>query len=72
MSNFFAKKDVNFITKRKANKFSGLLNIHTPKLLDFRLLKALSKTINVSINDIVMASLSAAMKKFFKDVGDDN
>ena len=70
MTNFLARKDVNFITKRKMNNFSGLLNIHTPKLIDFRLLKALSKTINVSINDIVMSALSTAMNTFFKDAGE--
>ena len=48
------------------------MNIHTPKMIDFRLLKALSKTINVTINDIVMSSLSTAMNKIFKDVGDEN
>ena len=48
------------------------MNIHTPKLIDFRLLKALSKTIKVSINDIVMSSLSTSMKKFFSDVKDES
>ena len=72
MNNFLSKRDVNFITKRKNQTFSGLVNIHTPKLIDFRLLKALSKSINVTINDIVMSSLSTAMKKFFKDVDDDS
>lgn len=69
MKNFLNKTDVNFITKRK-KKFSGLMNIHTPKMIDFRLLKALSKKINVAINDIVMSSLSTSMHKIFKDHGD--
>lgn len=69
MRNFMNKKDVNFITKRKEN-FSGIMNVHTSKMIDFRLLKALSKKIGVAINDIVMSSLSTAMHKIFKDVGD--
>lgn len=69
LKNFFSKPDVNFITKRRTN-FSGMINVHTSKLIDFRVLKALSKTINVAINDIVMSALSTAMHKFFKDVGE--
>ena len=48
------------------------MNIHTAELIDFRLLKALSKKINVAINDIVMSSLSKTMSKIFKDAGDKN
>lgn len=72
MRNLLTKSQDNFIMKRKAKDgFSGVMNIHTPKMIDFRLLKALSKKINVSINDIVMSSLSTAMHKMFKDVGDE-
>lgn len=56
----FLRNDKNFITKRR-NELSGDLNIHSSKLVDFRLLKALSKTIGVTINDIVLSSLSTSM-----------
>lgn len=71
LKNFLSKADDNFLTKRRV-KLSGKPNIHTSKLIDFRLLKALSKKINVAINDIVMSSLSTAMHKMFKDNGDPN
>lgn len=53
-------KDKNFITKRR-KELSGELNIHSSQLIDFRLMKALSKTIGVTINDIVVSSLSTSM-----------
>ena len=54
------RRDKNFITKRR-NELSGDLNIHSSQIIDFRLLKALSKTIGVTINDIVISSLSTSM-----------
>lgn len=39
-------------------------------MIDFRLLKALSKTINLTINDIVVSAMSCSMNKLFKEHGD--
>lgn len=65
INNVLRKADDNFITRRKKN-LSGLLNIHTSKVIDLRLIKALSKKINVAINDIVLSALSTAMYQLFQ------
>jgi hypothetical protein len=57
VTTIFASKDDNFITKNKGN-LSGMLNIASLRTIDFRLLKSLSKTINITINDIVTSALS--------------
>jgi NRPS condensation-like uncharacterized protein len=41
-------------------------------VIDFRLIKALSKTIGVTINDIVTSALSTSLKKMFKENNDDS
>lgn len=55
--------DNNFITRRrKKNELTGLLNISSSRVIDFRLIKALSKTLGVTINDIVTSALSTSLK----------
>lgn len=49
---------------------SGKTNVATSDLIDFRLLKALSKTTGITINDIVTSALSCSMNKLFKEHGD--
>jgi NRPS condensation-like uncharacterized protein len=68
-----ATTDRNFITERKLKSgLTGNLNVSTSKTIDFRLMKALSKTINVTINDIVTTALSCSMNTMFKEKGDKN
>ena len=64
------KKDQNYIQTRKEKPFSGDLNVASSKQLDFRLLKLLSKKIDVTINDIVTSALSTSMNVLFKDNND--
>ena len=60
----FKKPDDNFLTRRK-DKMNSQLSICTSKRFDLRLLKALSKQIKVSINDIVTSAITTAFKKIF-------
>jgi hypothetical protein len=72
-STAFARQDDNFITKAKLkNDLSGNLNVSSSQVIDFRLMKALSKTINVTINDIVTSALTCSMNTIFKEKGDNN
>jgi hypothetical protein len=49
---------------------NGELSIRTSKSFDLRQLKALSKNIEVSINDIVTAAITTAFQQIFKEAGD--
>lgn len=62
-----ARSDDNYITRKKKDGLSGVLNVRTTDKVDFRLLKALSKTIKVTINDIVTSALTTALHKIFRD-----
>ena len=64
----FSGQDQNYIAKDK--EFSGKTNVASSDMIDFRLLKALSKTINLTINDIVVSALSCSFDKLFKEHGD--
>jgi len=65
--------DTNFIAGKKASQpFSGQLEIASSKVIDFRILKALSKTMKVTINDIVTCALSCSMNTLFKENKDPN
>jgi hypothetical protein len=69
----FGRTDTNFIVKSKnQNDLSGNLNVCSSEVIDFRLMKALSKTIGVTINDIVTSALSCSMNTIFKEKGEDN
>lgn len=69
----FSNTDTNFIVKSKnQNDLSGNLNVCSSEVIDFRLMKALSKTIGVTINDIVTSALSCSMNTIFKEKGDEN
>lgn len=48
------------------------MNVASSGLIDFRLLKGLSKKIGVTINDIVTSSLTTSINKIFKEKGDKN
>ena len=61
MNTLFKRPDDNFLTRRK-DLMNGKLSIRTSKRFDFRLIKALSKQIKVSINDIVMSAITTAFK----------
>ena len=61
-------QDQNYIAKDK--EFSGKTNVASSDMIDFRLLKALSKTINLTINDIVVSALSCSMNQLFKEHDD--
>ena len=61
------KQDDNHITKRRnKNQLTGQLNISSSRTIDFRLIKALSKTMKITINDIVTSALSVALNQLFK------
>ncbi len=60
VTTLFASKDDNYITKNKGN-LSSLINIASSRTIDFRLLKCLSKTKNITINDIVTSALSTSI-----------
>ena len=61
MNTLFMGADNNFLTKRK-DLMNGQLNIRTSKSFDFHMLKSLSKTIKVSINDIITSAITTAFK----------
>lgn len=63
------KKDDNFIMRNK-KPLSGKLHVASSENLDFRLMKALQKTIGVTINDIVTTALAKAMKQIFEENND--
>lgn len=70
-STISARSDDNFITRAKTqNDLSGNLNVSSSGVIDFRLMKALSKTIGVTINDIVTSALTCSMNTIFKEKGD--
>lgn len=68
-----ATQDQNYIiSRRNKNQLQGQLNISSSRVIDFRLIKALSKTLGVTINDIVSSALSTALKRMFKENDDDS
>ena len=67
MESLLAKQDANYISKGK--KLSGVTNVASSNVIDLRLLKALSKTMGVTINDVVTSALSVAMNTLFKKHG---
>ena len=50
----------------------GEINVQSSKFIDLRLLKALSKKIKVTINDIVNCALSVSLEKIFRENNDDS
>jgi len=47
-----------------------LMNVASSKRMNFNQLKALSKKVKVTINDIVMSAMTTGLNKLFKDEGD--
>ena len=71
MAGAFVRTDTNFITNAKNSKdLSGNLNVCSSGIIDFRLMKALSKKIGVTINDIMTSALTCSMNTIFKEKGD--
>lgn len=72
MNGLCVSKDVNTLTKNK-QKLSGLINTTClDPLLSLPDIKAMTKKFNVTINDAVMCALSNALRKHFRDEGDDS
>lgn len=70
-SSIFSYSEENFITNAKNSKdLSGNLNVCSTNIIDFRLMKALSKKIGVTINDIMTSALTCSMNTIFKEKGD--
>jgi len=65
------KPDVNFITKNKEKRMTGIINCASSKELNLIEVKALSKKLGVTINDIVTTAVSTTLKKIFKEKGED-
>lgn len=65
-----ASTDKNFMTQNKDKPLTGRLNVASSTNIDFRIMKALSKKIKVTINDIVTSALSTAFHQVFKENGD--
>ena len=68
MESVTTKQDTNYIAKNKT--LSGITNVASSKVIDMRILKALSKTMGVTINDIVTSALSVSMNSLFKEHGE--
>lgn len=59
----------NMVTKNKKN-MTGVTNAISSGELEFPKMKALSKYMGMTINDIIMCALSMAMKRVFEENGD--
>jgi len=71
-NSFLAKPDFNYFTNKRQNKqLSGNLNCCTSDYdIPVNEIKALSKYKGITINDVIMASLSTALKKVFEEQGE--
>jgi len=71
MNTLFAKADSNYITKKKEGKhLSGVMNVDSSTHIDLAKLKAATKKLNVTVNDVVMCALTTSLNKIFKRNGD--
>lgn len=64
------RPDSNVFTKNKS-KMTGKLNCGTPEAFVFKDVKDLSKKVGYTINDVVLASITTAMKSMTRSKGDD-
>lgn len=64
------KQDVNFITRDKVDRMSSAINCKATKELHFKDIRQMSKTLGVTINDVVTCAISSAMKQFFIENND--
>lgn len=65
----FTGRDVNKLTQNK-KKMTGKVNLASSKLLSVAEMKAVSKKSGITINDIVMSSMSTAMHEYL-DIKED-
>ena len=71
-STFLAKHDFNFFTNKKyENNLTGELNVSSSPQISVQSVKNLSKKLNISINDIILSSLTTSLKSLFMQQNDD-
>lgn len=72
IGSFLARADKNPIARKKIGKrLSGELNVSSAvKLIKLEDLKFMTRKLNITINDIVMGSLSTSLKSLFLELGD--
>jgi len=72
MSTFGACADQNLITRSKSGKkLTGEINVDSyPNVMKLDVLKEKCKMLNITINDLVMCSLSTSLKTLFEAHGD--
>lgn len=61
-------RDQNIITAKK-DKMDGKINVATTPKIKMSEVKALSKRLGVTINDVMLCSLSASFSQYFKNKG---
>lgn len=72
-STFFAKQDINYFTNKKfVNNLTGNLNISSSPQISVQRIKNLTKKLNISINDLILSSLTTSLKNLFMHQNDDN
>lgn len=64
---FSLKGDKNFITKDKPARMTGEINCKATCELSLLDIRAMSKKLNVTINDVVTCAISVAMRQFFEE-----
>jgi len=69
LSSVFTRKDNNMMTQQKT-KFTGQVNCWTSEQLEFMEIKKLSKSMGVTINDLVMCAITTSLGKIFKEKKD--
>lgn len=67
ISSMMIRPDVNFITKDKKKRMSGVLNCQSTNELKLPEIKELSKKLGVTINDIVTCAISTTFKQVFEE-----
>ena len=57
-------------TKRQKEGLSGKLNVNTGSGISIDTVKDVSKTLNITVNDFILSSITTAIKSIFKERGD--
>jgi len=71
LTTLMTKVGGNFLTNNKKN-MTGIMNCKSSRELHFHKVKACSKYLGITINDLVMSALSVAFKRLFKEYNDIN
>jgi len=71
MCTIMTKVGGNFLTNNK-DKMTGIMNCKSSRELHFQKVKAVSKHLGITINDLVMSALSVAVRRLFKEHKDFN